>query len=262
MPEGEPQYNPLEEEEKAKGHITPEVAKENIEAERISEKHTLVPIGEIFPNLDFHDLPTIEEAVKNNRTRKDNSSLLRQDFGVGLRENFSVDLRWKDNNKLTKLLEKIKGQIVVDLGAGADLSGYNFIASQNPSAYVAVEPFFPDHLKYYFDNLDKSPDVSQDMSKPKVAIAPEDMLTFLKRLPDKSVSIFNSGIDDTIIPREYAAEVSKEIERVVHPEGVAVSHAGFIPLGGELKYEETDSKISVFIRPEKKKTDNPEPSNT
>ncbi len=57
------------------------------------------------------------------------------------------------------------------------------------------------------------------------------MLTFLRRLPDDSVSVWASGIDSHIITREESRRVSREIERVLHPSGALICTEGtMLPL--------------------------------
>jgi len=55
------------------------------------------------------------------------------------------------------------------------------------------------------------------------SISDEDMLTFLRRLPNDSVSLFAAGIDNSIIKYEYEKEVGVEIARVLDPKGCFVS---------------------------------------
>lgn len=101
----------------------------------------------------------------------------------------------------------------------------------NAKGYVAVEPVFSSELLTgLVDTL--NPDIDSGVSwsssvEPKhalnkipVAIVEEDMLSFLKRLPDNSVSVLNAGIDKIVMPDlRYRNSVAKEIIRVLNPQG-------------------------------------------
>ncbi|MFH0870761.1 MAG: hypothetical protein V1866_06935 [archaeon] len=71
----------------------------------------------------------------------------------------------------------------------------------------------------------------------------EDMLHFLMRLPSDSVVLLVSGIDDIVLQEkgsvtheEYVTRVEKEAARVLHPEGVLVSHISCIQPEGLQKF--------------------------
>ena len=60
------------------------------------------------------------------------------------------------------------------------------------------------------------------------SIVPEDMLSFLKRLPDNSISILCSGIDYFIITHDYGYQVKEEISRVLDPNGALLNYSSEI----------------------------------
>ena len=108
-------------------------------------------------------------------------------------------------------------------------------------SYVALEPAFgfdlSEELTYLLNpgTEDKrgcaKPQQERDrmfqkLNKIPVAVVEEDMLSFLKRLPPNSVSIWCSGIDINILPDpNYREAVSKEIVRVLHPRGAYVGQS-------------------------------------
>lgn len=124
------------------------------------------------------------------------------------------------------------GQIVVDLGAGEFPHAYQVIKICGAAAYIAVEPYYADRLarRLSDDWLNKGlqKELEQMSARPEYrevkpeidrSVTCDDMLTFLKRLPSSSVSIFTNAIDECIIDPEYALLVDQEILRVLHPKG-------------------------------------------
>jgi len=114
----------------------------------------------------------------------------------------------------------LKGQVVVDLGAGDKTTSYLLAEMAEAAAYVAVEPYFYKELAIEFQTLMSDPKLKKDLP---FTIVPEDMLTLLERLPESSVSVMAFGIDYTVIEMEYTLRVSQEVQRVLHPEGALVS---------------------------------------
>jgi hypothetical protein len=155
----------------------------------------------------------------------------------------------EDEQRAMKLFE---GQIVIDLGAGTNENGILLSQELRAKAYVGVEPFSHRVLEYFVKNLDETREKKQKnvTSVPKkefdakrfltslpgfykhripYSIVENDMLTFLKRLPDNSVSITMGGIDLTIIrDPEYKKQVMQEIERVLSPQGAFLSYCSRI----------------------------------
>ncbi len=147
------------------------------------------------------------------------------------------ELRSDIENKspLTSIFRYFRNQIVVDLGAGESYYLHNLASILGAKAYVGVEKYHANTLK---ENIGRStPEtIERDFDRGPANVEPipaaiesEDMLSFLRRLPDNSVSIFASGIDRNIIcDNEYLQAVRDEIARVLHPEGAYIcneSHA-------------------------------------
>lgn len=162
----------------------------------------------------------------------------RSEFGVGLPADYAQRLWGKMANglnprgKRTEDIRKAEGReaiqnldcgTLVDLGAGADEWGYRIGLLLKAKNYVAVEPH---NLQFLIPRLtdvitDKplreklSEEDIEQKDKMKIAVVQEDMLNFLKRIPDKSVVILCSAIDDEVIPDANARrEIGKEIDRV------------------------------------------------
>jgi len=138
------------------------------------------------------------------------------------------------------LLMMMKDQVVVDLGCGSSLAGYAIACLAGAKAYIGVDPFSPNRdidsvCSYSKTSIKKVIKPYTDLSNgKKLKCIPglyvrEDMLRFLKRLPQESVSMLISGIDDYVLDDDkYVADVKSEIARALHTEGVCVSYASRI----------------------------------
>jgi|TARA_Y100000588_G_scaffold182495_1_gene196237 hypothetical protein len=125
----------------------------------------------------------------------------------------------------------LKGQSVVELGAGMMPHGYLIAATFEAKNYLAIEP-------YYADVLLKTLRQAIEDQKHVVAEIPwkvssDDMLSALQKIPDESVSVLACGIEDCILPDAgYKAAVEAEISRVLSETGVfASSHSDLHPKG-------------------------------
>ncbi len=102
--------------------------------------------------------------------------------------------------------------------------------------YVAVELNTPEECSRFLENSiseaekdnkigmrNFGEEAMHEYNGTPISIIQEDMLNFLKRLPDNSVSILCSGIDTIVIPdAKYREDVEKEIERVLDPSGAYI----------------------------------------
>ncbi len=125
----------------------------------------------------------------------------------------------------------LKGQSVVELGAGMMPHGYLIAATFEAKNYLAIEP-------YYADVLLKTLRQAIEEQKHMVAEIPwkvssDDMLTGLRGIPDESVSVLACGIEDCILPdADYKSAVESEIARVLSVTGIfASSHSDLHPRG-------------------------------
>lgn len=171
-------------------------------------------------------------------------------------------------------LAALKGQIVVDLGAGMG-HAYFVAAANDAKGYIAVEPSTPGRIKKFLlgetNNQDQPSDnvfakerikIEQDFKKNHrdfkripIAIVGEDMLSFLRELPDKSVSIIASGIDGAIIDNDHAREVDEEIARVLHPDGLVISNSSIIGLAEYSHGLQEEKSPFIFVSLARRKTE-------
>ena len=144
----------------------------------------------------------------------------------------------KKENPIGYAFSNFKHEIVVDLGAGEMIDAYTLCAAGGAKAYVAVdlpetiemkisvlEQMVKKGVDLYTDELNEH---GIDVPKIPTSIEKTDMLSFLRRLPNNSVSIFMSGIDEYVIPNpDYRKEVLNEIERVLSTSGALVQWATY-----------------------------------
>ncbi len=171
--------------------------------------------------------------------------------GFALPGCFANNLLLREKEREYLGASKFKDQIVVDLGAGMHPDGYLLALASQAKGYVGVEAFYADYLierltrkvpkiedkemadsslAYYLENRVKTFarrqgnlyfNVSTDNLKViPISIIAEDALTFLKRLPPKSVSILRCGTYDSFSDSQnYQRELSFESARVLHTQG-------------------------------------------
>ena len=180
-------------------------------------------------------------------------------------------------DRVKKLFENIP---IVDLGAGQNQRGYFLARIIGASGYVATEPNnwvsledeltnqntsghnYSDHTGHFSPKIEK-------FKKIPFAIAPEDALTFLKRLPDHSVGISSFGIDGYVLGsafrgsmskgesekiEKYIKDVNDEISRVLHPASAVITkNSAFVGSGLEEKFISFIEKdLGFYIYKQKK----------
>jgi len=170
-----------------------------------------VPVEEIIPN------------IKIPRSEVQNSNV-----GYNLPHPYLMDrvgMQYIDNMEYfgrIPVRKLIKDQIIVDLGAGSTKDGYLLSEELGARAYIGVDEYYSESLKRDLEN-------SKEDKKIPFSVVSKDMLTFLRGLPDNSVSILMSGINASLLSNErYRKEVLAEIERVLDPEGAFLSFASDI----------------------------------
>tara|TARA_Y100001934_G_scaffold101337_1_gene124586 strand:- start:917 stop:1618 length:702 start_codon:yes stop_codon:yes gene_type:complete len=125
----------------------------------------------------------------------------------------------------------LKGQSVVELGAGMMPHGYLIATTFEAKNYLAIEPYYADVLlKTLRQAIEEQKHVIPEIPW---KISSDDMLKALRKIPDESVSVLACGIEDCILPdAEYKAAVESEIARVLSTTGVfASSHSDLQPRG-------------------------------
>lgn len=175
---------------------------------------------------------------------------------------FSKDLRHKERNPNSeKALEKkefrsalknaFQDKIVVDIGASEETAGYRLAKEYCAKGYVALNIDEGSHnmFEVYMKKLEKVGTKKEDIPYKNLLM---DGLTFLEALKDNSISVMVGGITGFIIKdEEYREKFSKEIKRVLHPDGgfLSVNSSDFLT-GLFKKTQMTNS--ALFIKNEEK----------
>lgn len=197
------------------------------------QKIKIVPVENIIPDINTDKLTTIEEQLK--KIGDDDSSRKKLEFGSpqGTPYGSFVESNYRTDENIRKAFEKFKDQIVIELAAGWIPCGYYLANIAGAKAYIAEEPYWPDKIAKEF-NYQLEAYKYKNLREIPVAIVPEDMLTFLKRLPDNSVSIFTTGIDEAILEYKYMELVKKEMTRVLSKNGAIIAYEAYLqPTGLE-----------------------------
>ena len=144
------------------------------------------------------------------------------------------------------LVESLKGNIVVDLGAGESNLGYVIAQLGGARAYVGVEPNFSNRLRAsIYDggfNVDLRKPFAEYPNSEKLipySVVNSDMLSFLRAIEGDQVSMIAAGIDDSVIhDGKYEADVKVEINRTLAKSG------GFLSIRSEIYFgKESGKKI-------------------
>lgn len=184
---------------------------------------------------------------------------------------FYEDLK-KDWEFIKELKERFLGKVVVDLGCADPTEAYILACSLGATGYIGVDSDWDmvDKLDYiankqkeklnsgnYFENGDDSKDV-KDWEPIPYSVVREDMLSFLKRLPEDEVNIFCFGIDAMVMmdtPKEYLSQTREEIARVINKNGAQLTDDNLLLVGEDLKdmvdpefYQKKFLSLRAFIK--------------
>lgn len=241
------------------------------------EKGRIVPVEELIPDIK----PETEVAGKSYGSNHFDNNFM-PEFLKAVSD-FTCN-----PETLEILRRRFKDQILVDLGPGTSRGGYDVAVALGCKGYVAVERFWHQQLtegsrseyetldrvdalykKYHFFQTRKG-NIKPEIHLIPASVAAEDMLTFLRRLPDNSVSVLTSGIDTTILVNtEHRREIAKELQRVLSEKGMYMTCASDISTEGlewlpeKLKKEgvgedtekrfRTGWRIGLFVKGDKQK---------
>jgi hypothetical protein len=181
--------------------------------------------GDFIPNRELASLVPVENQIIGIGPQIEKNT-----FDAELNRNFPHPIagtllnQLRENPDFVELFHEFNGQIVVDLGAGKTLTDYDIVRLANAKGYVAVEPY---HAEALTEEFNKYAQYRPKIEAPYIpaSIVKSDALSFLKRVPDHSVSVFSSGTNIEVIEDdEYREMVSQEIKRVLHPDGAFINH--------------------------------------
>lgn len=187
-----------------------------------------VSIEKLIPNIKARPKQEISNSDRESgREGYDFETEFAQDLPRFIGDNFERDGACQKKERIIK--HGLRDQIIVDLGAGNKF-GYLASIAGRAKGYIGVDKFYEqsfnkqeikEEIKSKYPNFQKNPLVPAAWEK-------DDMLEFLKRLPDDSVSIFCSGLGREVFSKAqsgYLGKVEQEIKRVLHPKGFCVNNA-------------------------------------
>ncbi|MEI7497912.1 MAG: hypothetical protein WCK11_01355 [Candidatus Falkowbacteria bacterium] len=238
-----------------------EINKNNEEAIKLDERLALlVNPEEIIPGLNLVNINNARETIESEYRNNDISNPVRDvpvSVGTSLTEPYMYDLLssldYELNNNKTdsykKLLQLCQNKPLVDLGAGKQSIGYIVSSWLGAKGYVAIEPH---NFQELAENLLNNQELDEQIASHKnikvgtkpipYSIIREDALTFLKRLPDKSVGVLSFGTDGYIIKDgQYTKDVINEIKRVLDSESAILTNNSVF--GYPDDYKECDSEV-------------------
>jgi len=183
------------------------------------DESNLFPVQELISGMNVQGMIDLEEYIKNEHLHRRKF----EQCGRNLLAFFSKTLDVYGHMMLKDGIIPFENQIVVDLGAGTSFYGYYAAKALGAKAYVAVEPFFIDELYYNLHCAEKFKNkIMHDDGKKDIPVSmvPEDMLSFLRRVPANSISSLCAGIDWCVIDNSnYLRNVEKEILRTIDENG-------------------------------------------
>jgi len=220
-------------------------------------KVQIVAVEQLIPDIKTPATEKVEGV--DHRTNKFNDQFV-PDIVRGM------DMSLTMPERLSALRERFKDKVVVDLGAGDMSWAYFLSVALGSKGYVGVEKFQGDRLEdtlkhndaktmlWYWANISRSSSLDkislQDDPEFKkeyepfcklipAAVAKEDILDFLKRLPDDSVNVLTFGVDDMVLPSsQYRSAVAKEIERVLNSDGMYITDSSSIILKNDESFSD------------------------
>jgi len=212
---------------------------ENLEKLKIPERITiesLIDTGRNVPN-DYRRLISKTENQGNLPT--------------GFSDQWSYFL-WemeKDGkeNELSKFLEvHLRGQLLIDLGAGTGRTVGDICRIFGVKDYVSVDRHYMD-----FPNKLESSDISyreEESEGLHEILVNSDMLDFISRMPDNRGNFILNGIDSWVIrENDYFEALAKELIRTTKKDGIIFGIESDItyPLNALIKKFKQDSPIEV-----------------
>lgn len=121
-----------------------------------------------------------------------------------------------------QLRDALNGEVLVDLGAGECFNMAAPLSLYGVSKYLAVNK--GDWSKLYDSELEtlEYTRFERDNRSMDIYSTEDDMLNFVARIPDNSVSFMLNGIDSTVLGgnEEYCRSLTSEIVRATKPGGV------------------------------------------
>jgi hypothetical protein len=255
----------------------------NLEQKDESKTVQVVPVEQLISEIRPQQVRKVGKVENiDYQTETFDDSFVLEFFKDSLLHIFRNYIDYQDDpiSDFSILRERMKDQVIVDLGASDTSLGYELASLLGAKAYIGVD-IRSDAVRRYEDELrgltssenrtrmidflkrkssaysegflqseeiEKTIDSAMGTEMIPASIIQDDFLSFLKRLPDDSVSVFTFGIDSNIIPDEgYRQEISREIQRVLSQKGAYLTYTSDIPKGELVNpFRELNKKVQAL----------------
>jgi hypothetical protein len=237
------------------------------------KKVQVVPVEQLIPEIKPPQERSVEEKGYENNSFDDPFSItfcqdILDEILRHSQEMCAMEKRGGHGTiDFSVLREHMSDQVVVDLGSDTSIVGYDIACLLGAKAYVGVDKYcggngpegieekeIGPRIKTLLGGDKKIGELIDMVIKPKAipaSVVKSDMLDFLRRLPDGSVSIFTFGIDDMIIRgRAHREAIKEEIKRVLSSKGGYLTYKSAVcpdklvnPLEGKLE----EGKATVYL---------------
>jgi hypothetical protein len=182
----------------------------------------LVPITTLVPGLDEKGLKIHPDGTYWGSRPRAGKPVYFEEKGVPVSYIGYYTISIKQYPDVYEFPSQLKGQVLLDVGAGLNADGYRFAKMVGALAYIAIEGHYSGII---VGAILKECEEAADGNIP-AAVIREDMLAALKRFPSNTVSVLAGGINRTLLREaadRYLKALENEVGRILHPKGILLS---------------------------------------
>lgn len=209
--------------------------------EQLESENFISSPERLIPEFDMRGLqsPKLGLYIAEGKTQSYDFNTVFSDFAINTIEHASTE-------RLQALKAGVEGRVLIDIGAGDNTNGYIVAQMLGAKGYVALEPHNFKHL-YTVLSSPQEEDFRWTEKSPKKRTIPfcvvaEGVETFLKRVPDNSVAVMASAVDELVLSnftRKQIQEISADISRVVARGGSYINFLSYLQPEGLKKSRES-----------------------
>lgn len=215
------------------------------------QEKNLASLEELIPGIDTRNLKTNEDILDSDhryefaleKLNPRDPEYKRKSKGIATASQYAymLEQQLEQNQELRQYLSMLADQVVIDIGAGKFAEAYSMIYNAGAKAYIGVD-------QYFAKSLHEAVQKEQETMPLPAAVIKEDALTFLKRLPSNSVSIFCSALTEQVISdKNYIGQVDNEITRVLNPSGAYFNYENSVFKPTTLQIKKVKTKYSDLL---------------
>lgn len=236
----------------------------NLKEEEIGPlKDEITSLEELIPSIKLDNVISLDNCplqIPEDKERYTKRVMDGMDLGTPFSSDILHDLNTLEEKKpvvFESLKAKFKDVIIVDLGAGegnnVDVStGYRIACILGAKGYIGVEPFnWQSLFRCFLAQTKERTEIAgyggKSMHLIPFNLVAEDAVTFMRRLPNDSVSLLNSGLSEILSEKTYVHDLKKEMARVLRPGAVCLISNSFNPEGLERTHEnQASAEVKKF----------------